>query len=131
MVRRMMAATVDCRIPTELIPHDPVTGERLVPNLRVDDHFVEDAHWHRMAQRYEDFVERHRDGHLVLLELGVGFNTPGIIRYPFEQMAAQYPHAALVRFNQQPMTVIPGIKDLTVFNDCNDVMKVLTKLKDD
>lgn len=130
MVRRMMAATIDCRIPTELVPHDPMTGERLVPNLRVDDHFVEDAHWHRMAQRYEDFIECHCGGRLVLLELGVGFNTPGIIRYPFEQMAAQYPHTSLVRFNKQSMTVIPGIKELTVFDNCNDVKKALPILKD-
>ena len=76
MVRRMMAATVDSRNPTELIPHDPMTGERLVSNLLVDDHFVEDAHWHRLAKRYEKFVGRHHDDRLVLLKLGVGFNTP-------------------------------------------------------
>ena len=125
MVRRMMAATVDCRIPASLIPHDEATGERLVPNLRVDNHFVEDEHWHRQAHRYQNFIERHRDGHLVLLELGVGFNTPSIIRFPFEEMAAQYPHTALVRFNQQSMTVVPGIKDMTAFSDCADVFRAV------
>lgn len=125
MVWRMMEATVDCRIPTALIPRDEETGERLVPNLRVDDHFVEDDHWDQQADRYEQFVDRHREDRLVLLELGVGFNTPGIIRFPFERMAATFPHASLVRFNQQPMTLVSGIKDLTVFSDCNAVEQLL------
>ena len=124
MVRRMMAATVDCRIPTDLIPRDTETGERLVPNLRVDDHFVEDDHWYQQAERYRQFVEQHRDGRLVLLELGVGFNTPGIIRFPFEKMAATYPHTALVRFNQQAEPMVAGIKDLTVFNNCLDISRL-------
>lgn len=125
MVRRMMAATVDCRIPTDLIPRDTETGERLVPNLRVDDHFVEDDHWYQQAERYQQFVEQHRDGRLVLLELGVGFNTPGIIRFPFEKMAATYPHTALVRFNQQAEPMVAGIKDLTVFNNCLDISRLV------
>lgn len=125
MVRRMMAATVDCRIPTDLIPRDAETGERLVPNLRVDDHFVEDDHWYQQAERYRQFVEQHHDGRLVLLELGVGFNTPGIIRFPFEKMAATYPHTALVRFNQQAEPMVAGIKDLTVFNNCLDISRLV------
>lgn len=125
MVRQMMEATVDCRIPHELIPHDAETGEKLVPNLRVDDHFVEDGHWHQQSERFQQFVDEHRDGKLVLLELGVGFNTPGIIRIPFEKMAATFPHTSLVRFNQQAMTVVSGIKDLTVIDDCRDVFKLV------
>lgn len=124
MVRRMMAATVDCRIPTDLIPRDAETGEKLVPNLRVDDRFVEDDHWDEQARRYQEFVEQHCKSRLVLLELGVGFNTPGIIRFPFERMAAEYPHTALVRFNQQWMSVISGIKDLTAFDDCQLLTRI-------
>lgn len=125
MVSRMMAATTDCRIPTSLIPRDIDTGERLVPNLRVDDRFVEDARWHHQCSRHQRYVERHRDGKLVLLELGVGFNTPGIIRLPFELMAAQNPHTALVRFNSEPMTVTPGIKELVTLDDCHDAALLL------
>lgn len=125
MVRRMMAATVDCRIPTDLIPRDTETGERLVPNLRVDDHFVEDDHWYQQAERYRQFVEQHHDGRLVLLELGVGFNTPGIIRFPFEKMAATYPHTTLVRFNQQAEPMVAGIEDLTVFSNCLDISRLV------
>lgn len=124
MVRRMMAATVDCRIPTDLIPRDAETGEKLVPNLRVDDRFVEDAHWDEQARRYQEFVEQHSEGRLVLLELGVGFNTPSIIRFPFEHMAAEYPHTALVRFNSQSMTLVNGIKDLTTFDDCQLLTRI-------
>ena len=124
MVRRMMAATVDCRIPSDLIPRDAETGEKLVPNLRVDDRFVEDDHWDEQARRYQEFVEQHGKSRLVLLELGVGFNTPSIIRFPFERMAAEYPHTALVRFNQQWMSVISGIKDLTAFDDCQLLTRI-------
>ncbi len=126
MVGRMMAATTaDCRIPASLIPHDADTGERLVPNLRIDDRFVEDAHWHRQASRYKRYVERHRGDKLVLMEMGVGFNTPSIIRFPFELMAAEYSHTALVRFNSELMTVTPGIKELVTFNDCHDAELLL------
>lgn len=125
MVRQMMAATRDCRIPTALIPRDPETGEKLVPNLRVDDRFVEDDHWYQQAERYQQFIEQHRGGRLVLLELGVGFNTPGIIRFPFEKMAVSYPHTALVRFNQEATPLVAGIKDLTVFDDCQKAEIIL------
>ncbi len=125
IIRTMMVATTNCRIPTELIPYSPDNGEMLVPNLRSDDLFVEDAHWHRQAKRYQQFVEKHRDGKLLLLELGVGFNTPTIIRFPFEHMAAEFPHTALVRFNQQALALVDGIKDFTVLDSCEE----LTKLK--
>ena len=124
MVRRMMAATVDCRIPSDLIPRDGETGEKLVPNLRVDDRFVEDNHWDEQARCYHEFLEQHRKGRLVLLELGVGFNTPGIIRFPFERMAAEYPHTALMRFNRQSMPLVTGIKDFTVFDGCEEIVKL-------
>ena len=124
MVRRMMAATVDCRIPSDLIPRDGETGEKLVPNLRVDDRFVEDNHWDEQARCYHEFLEQHRKGRLVLLELGVGFNTPGIIRFPFERMAVEYPHTALVRFNRQSMPLVTGIKDFTVFDGCEEIVKL-------
>lgn len=119
-----MVATTDCRIPTELIPYSPDNGEMLVPNLRSNDLFVEDAHWHRQAERYQQFVERHRDGKLLLLELGVGLNTPAIIRFPFERMTAEFPHTALVRFNQQALAVVDGIKDFTALDSCEELMKL-------
>ena len=75
-------------------------------------------------RRYQEFVEQHREGRLVLLELGVGFNTPGIIRFPFERMASEYPHTALVRFNRQSMPLVTGIKDFTVFDGCEEIVQL-------
>jgi NAD-dependent SIR2 family protein deacetylase len=110
-VFRAMAATEDCRIPSSLVPRHPRTGEALVPNLRCDDTFVEDDRWHRQAERYHDFVRQHSQGRLLLLEFGVGFNTPGIIRVPFEHMALNFPQTALVRFNRDyPDASLEGIE---------------------
>lgn len=110
VVKKMLAATHDCRIPSSLIPQDPVNGHDMAVNLRCDDTFVEDDHWYEMQQHYENFVSKAKDGKLVLLEFGVGFNTPVIIRFPFEQMASVFPQTALIRFNRdypQPLQVEP------------------------
>lgn len=99
-VREAMAETRDCRIPSRLIPLHPKTHELLAPNLRCDDTFVEDERWHLQADRYHRFVRDHYEGRLLLLEFGIGYNTPGIIRFPFEHMALNFPQTALVRFNR-------------------------------
>lgn len=78
----------DMRIPSELLPVCPHCGKPLTMNLRSDNRFVEDEGWHRAAGRYEDFLRAGKGRQLLLLELGVGYNTPGIIKYPFWQMAA-------------------------------------------
>ena len=75
----------DLKIPTSLVPKCPICGESMSVNLRSDDTFVEDQHWHIMEQRYEDFLKNHKDKKILFLEFGVGFNTPGIIRFPFEE----------------------------------------------
>lgn len=110
LVRRMMEATADCRIPTALVPRDPLNGHDMSVNLRCDGTFVEDGHWHDMQRRYSDFVRQARGRRLVMIELGVGFNTPGIIRFPFEWMARELSGASLIRFNRdypQPSLSIP------------------------
>ena len=70
-------------IPTELIPKCPDDGSDMTMNLRADDTFVEDDGWHRAAEAYTDFLRNHEDLHVLYLELGVGANTPMIIKYPF------------------------------------------------
>ncbi len=90
--------TDDFMIREEDIPHCPVCGSYLTKNLRVDNTFVEAPHM-RKQDDYLDFIHRSTDGQLVLLELGVGFNTPVIIRWPFEQITAEHPSASLIRFN--------------------------------
>ena len=75
-------------------------GSPAALNLRADDTFVEDFRWHRQARLYTDFLGRAVQGRLLLLEFGVGYNTPGIIRLPFEQLAQRHPQVTLVRFNR-------------------------------
>ena len=116
----------DCRIPAELLPTMP-DGSEAAMNLRVDDTFVEDFNWHRQARRYTDFVQQASQGNLLLLEFGIGYNTPGIIRFPFEQMAQKFPHTPLVRFNRDnPEPYIDDLPRFTVFTE--DISMVLEYL---
>ena len=86
-------------VPTELIPYCPVCGKPMTMNLRSDNTFVEDEGWHRAAERYENFLRTRKNQQMLFLELGVGYNTPGIIKYPFWQMTAQNPRAVYVCIN--------------------------------
>lgn len=99
LIRKMIQQTVDCKIPTELVPKCPVCGAKMDVNLRKDNSFVEDENWTAANKRYNDFVEKATKQKLVLLELGVGFNTPGIIRYPFEQLTYKFDDITLIRIN--------------------------------
>ncbi|MBR2284432.1 MAG: Sir2 silent information regulator family NAD-dependent deacetylase [Ruminococcus sp.] len=98
-VRAMYEQQKDMRIPTELIPYCPVCGKPMSMNLRADDTFVEDEGWHRAAERYDDFLQAHNGQHILFLELGVGYNTPVIIKYPFWKMTAQNPNAVYACLN--------------------------------
>lgn len=86
-------------IPSELVPHCPKCGRPMTMNLRCDDTFVQDEGWYRAASRYEDFIRRHRGLRVLYFELGVGGNTPGIIKYPFWRMTAENPNAKYVSLN--------------------------------
>lgn len=97
-IRAMLEQQKDMRIPTELIPRCPVCGKPMTMNLRSDDSFVEDDGWHRAAKRYNNFIDTHK-GRILFLELGVGYNTPGIIKYPFWRMTAENPKATYVCIN--------------------------------
>lgn len=96
----MLAATVDCAVPSSLVPTCPVCGGPMDVNLRHDEHFVQDASWRASSERFGDFVERMKGASLVCFELGVGYNTPGIIRYPFEKIVYLNDKATLVRLNR-------------------------------
>ena len=98
MVRDMMEQQSDMKIPSELVPTCPVCGEPLTMNLRSNDKFVEDEGWHRAAQRYHQFLRSH-DGKVLFLELGIGYNTPSIIKFPFWQMTAENPEATYACIN--------------------------------
>lgn len=119
LFRRMYAEQQDCRIPSSLVPYylngeialGDNSGEEMDINIRKDGNFVQDGEWYAQAERYETFVGKNRERRLLLLEFGVGFNTPTIIRFPFERMAATYPDTTLVRLNRDyPGTYQEGIK---------------------
>ena len=116
-VNQVLPLIQDCSIPTELIPHTP-DGKPVSMNLRCDDTFVEDEHWHHQAHRYQSFVEKASTKRLLLLEFGVGFNTPVIIRFPFERMAARFPQTTLVRFNRDyPQLTTEGVNRFISFTE--------------
>lgn len=100
IVRQMYEQQSDMRIPTALLPRCPHCGRPLTMNLRSDDSFVEDSGWHLAAERYENFLRTRQRQKLLFLELGVGYNTPGIIKYPFWQMTTKNPQATYACINQ-------------------------------
>ena len=100
VIREMMERQKDMKIPTELLPVCPHCGKPLTMNLRSDNKFVEDEGWHRAAERYENFLRTCEGQKILFLELGVGYNTPVIIKYPFWQMTAKNPSATYACINQ-------------------------------
>ena len=101
VVREMVARQENMKIPSELLPVCPHCGKPMIMNLRSDDAFVEDEGWHRAAERYADFLRTRKDQKILFLELGVGYNTPVIIKYPFWQMTAKNPNATYACINQE------------------------------
>lgn len=127
LVRRMVAEQRDLRIPTELVPRCPECGRPLTMNLRSDDKFVQDEGWYRAAGRYEDFLRRHQRGRVLYLELGVGYNTPIIIKYSFWQRTAQNPDAvyACVNLGQAVCPERIAQQSLCINGDIGDTLKKL------
>ena len=99
IVRQMVEQQRDMRVPTELIPRCPKCGRPMTMNLRSDNTFVEDTGWHEAAERYAAFLQTRLSGRVLFLELGVGYNTPVIIKYPFWRMTAQNPKATYACIN--------------------------------
>ncbi|HJA05674.1 MAG TPA: Sir2 silent information regulator family NAD-dependent deacetylase [Candidatus Mediterraneibacter pullicola] len=127
-VRRMMAEQKDMRIPPELVPMCPHCGKPLTMNLRSDDKFVEDAGWHQAAARYENFLRTRISGQILFLELGVGYNTPGIIKYPFWQMTYQNPRAVYACVNCWEAACPKEIATRSICID-SDIREVLERIR--
>lgn len=118
----------DCLIPTELVPKCPVCGGRMSMHLRCDHNFVEDESWHAAADRYADFLEQCEEKKVVLLELGVGFNTPIIIRFPFEKLVREHERYRLIRLSQDEAIVPESFGDRAI-GIGGDMAKVISDLK--
>ena len=99
LVEAMLQASQNFKIPSSLIPHCPRCQSPLTTHLRVDGAFVETQKWHEQEAAYLKFLQGHAEQKLVLLELGVGYNTPTIIKFPFERLSAALPQASLIRIN--------------------------------
>lgn len=108
------STTLKTTIPSELVPHCPHCGRPMSMNLRADDTFTEDEGWHRAAERYSEFLRRHEGQRILFLELGVGYNTPVIIKYPFWRMTAKNLNAFYACINQGQAVCPPEIKRQSV-----------------
>ncbi len=114
LFRQMESARRDGKIPGELVPKCPVCGGDMEMNLRVDNNFVEDENWHAAEERFSRFLSECVNGKTVLLELGVGFNTPTIIRFPFEKLAREHENLSLVRLSRSKAMVPASLGDRAV-----------------
>ena len=129
LVRRMFERQENMRVPSELVPHCPVCGKPMTMNLRCDDTFVEDEGWHSAAERYSSFLRTREGQKLLFLELGVGYNTPVIIKYPFWQMTAKNRSAAYACVNQGQAACPEEIRERSICMDA-DISEVLSALKE-
>lgn len=127
VVRKMVSAQKNMKIPTGLIPKCPVCGAPMTMNLRTDDKFVQDEGWYRAAMRYDDFIRSHKNAEVLLLELGVGANTPAIIKYPFWQMTAQNKNAVYACINLGMAAAPTEIEEQSVCIDA-DIGRVMPEL---
>lgn len=128
LFRKMDKARRDCLIPSELVPKCPVCGGNMAMNLRCDNYFVEDEAWHEAADRYAGFLEQNKDKKVVLLELGVGFNTPIIIRFPFEKMVRENSSYSLIRMNMDE-AVVPESFGERAIGIGGDMAKAITDIR--
>ena len=114
-------------IPTELIPICPDDGIPMAMNLRADENFVEDAGWKMAAKRYQDFLHSHRGKHVLYWELGVGMNTPVIIKFVFHRLTAENPHSTYACINKGEAYAPPEIADRSIVID-DDIASVIHKI---
>ena len=128
IIRKMVAQQKDMKIPTELIPRCPKCNKPMTMNLRCDDLFVQDEGWYLACNRYQDFIRRNGNSHILYLELGVGMNTPGIIKYPFWQMTAKNKNAVYCSVNSELSYVPTEIQNKSVVIR-DDIARVLEECK--
>ena len=128
IVRKMVDRQTAMRIPTELVPRCPHCGAPMTMNLRADDHFAEDEGWHQAAERYENFLRTRGGQRVLFLELGVGYNTPVIIKYPFWNMTSRNQDATYACINYSQAEAPEAIEKQSICID-GDIGWVLDQLK--
>lgn len=130
IVKKMYAEQKNMKIPSELVPKCPVCGEPMTMNLRSDDKFVEDDGWYAASSRYTDFLTSYKNTNIVFLELGVGYNTPVIIKYPFWNMTDKNKKATYACINFGEASAPVEIEKRSICIDCDidrameDLLKV-------
>lgn len=124
IVRRMVKEQKDMKIPSDLIPYCPVCGKPMTTNLRADDKFVQDDGWYAAYDRYKKFLSDYKNSRLLLLELGVGFNTPVIIKYPFWDITAKNERAIYACVNKGEVYIPEEIENRSICLDA-DIAEVL------
>lgn len=127
VIKAMMEQQRNMRIPSSLIPRCPHCGKPLTMNLRADNKFVEDEGWHLAAKRYSDFLNRHEGTATLFLELGVGYNTPVIIKYPFWRMTAANHKAiyACINFGEAVCPLEIERQSICIDRDIGAVLNIL------
>jgi len=119
---------IKMEIPSYLLPKCPVCNKPMRMNLREDHHFVEDEGWDRANEQYAAFLERIKNKKVLFIEMGVGSNTPGIIKYPFWRMVHQWPDAAYACLNAGQVAVPEEIKAKSILID-QDIKKTIEQIK--
>ncbi len=128
VIREMVKRQENMQIPTELLPTCPHCGKSMTMNLRCNDKFVEDEGWHAAAERYSNFLRTRSGQKILFLELGVGYNTAGIIKYPFWQMTAANPRAVFACINKGQAVCPVEIEQQTICLDV-DINVVIARLQ--
>ncbi len=132
MFRQMEQARQNCKVPSYMVPKCPVCGGAMNMNLRSDNYFVEDEAWHQAEERFGDFISEmlsDKDLKVVLLELGVGFNTPTIIRFPFEKLTREHENISLIRLNLKD-AIVPESFGKRVVGINADMKKSIEDMKE-
>ena len=129
IIYKMINNLKDGLIPSNLIPKCPICGEEMATNLRSDDRFVEDDGWLKASHNYEHFLLNNKDKKILFLELGVGWNTPSIIKFPFIKMTYEFKSAFYVCINKGYNQIPEEIEDKSIIiND--DISKIISLIID-
>lgn len=128
VVKQMVVEQKNMRVPSELVPRCPVCGAPMSMNLRTDDTFVEDEGWHAASRLYGNFLRRHEGQHMLFLELGVGSNTPVIIKYPFWRMTYHNPRAVYACINLSDAYCPREIQKRAICID-SDIGKIIGQIR--